>query len=327
MPSVSKKQQKFMGIVRSIQKGEQPASKFSKSAQDAAKKMKKKDVEKYAKTKHKNLPSKVRQEIEEYVDSIVDGIEQELMTKEGFASDAQRRAAFASGYKAKGKKKKKEGVKEGKFTKIMKAVRKGPKAGPWTFIISKNNKIKKQVSVKNIKEIPAYYEDLKKAYPNDKIGIEAKDGKIVYRESVNEGTCGYGIDGKIGEEPAGPNLMKKIKKISKDKEKKKLLKSKIKEVKPIKLKGKTGMGKISHLGVPQPSKGVEKLFRIADKGFDKVGGVTVDGMSASLFKQIYNKANDDIKNKLNKKSEKELVRIIGRMWDKFGKNVKIGSSL
>ena len=327
MPSVSKKQQKFMGIVRSIQKGEQPASKFSKSAQDAAKKMKKKDVEKYAKTKHKNLPSKVRQEIEEYVDSIVDGIEQELMTKEGFASDAQRRAAFASGYKAKGKKKKKEGVKEGKFTKIMKAVRKGPKAGPWTFIISKNNKIKKQVSVKNIKEIPAYYEDLKKAYPNDKIGIEAKDGKIVYRESVNEGTCGYGIDGKIGEEPAGPNLMKKIKKISKDKEKKKLLKSKIKEVKPIKLKGKSGMGKISHLGVPQPSKGVEKLFRIADKGFDKVGGVTVDGMSASLFKQIYNKANDDIKSKLNKKSEKELVRIIGRMWDKFGKNVKIGSSL
>ena len=308
MPSVSKKQQKFMGIVRSIQKGEQPASKFSKKAQDAAKKMKQKDVEKYAKTKHKNLPSKVRQEIEEYVDSIVDGIEQELMTKEGFASDAQRRAAFASGYKAKGKKKKKEGVKEGKFTKIMKAVRKGPKAGPWTFIISKNNKIKKQVSVKNIKEIPAYYEDLKKAYPNDKIGIEAKDGKIVYRESVNEGTCGYGIDGKIGEEPAGPNLMKKIKKISKDKENKKLLKSRVKED-------------------VEMSKGVKKLMKIADKGFDKVGGVTVDGMSANLFKQIYNKANDDIKKKLNTKNEKQLVRILGGMWDKFGKNVKIGSSL
>ena len=297
-----------MGIVRSIQKGEQPASKFSKKAQDAAKKMKQKDVEKYAKTKHKNLPSKVRQEIEEYVDSIVDGIEQELMTKEGFASDAQRRAAFASGYKAKGKKKKKEGVKEGKFTKIMKAVRKGPKAGPWTFIISKNNKIKKQVSVKNIKEIPAYYEDLKKAYPNDKIGIEAKDGKIVYRESVNEGTCGYGIDGKIGEEPAGPNLMKKIKKISKDKENKKLLKSRVKED-------------------VEMSKGVKKLMKIADKGFDKVGGVTVDGMSANLFKQIYNKANDDIKQKLNTKNEKQLVRILGGMWNKFGKNVKIGSSL
>ena len=32
MPALSKKQQKFMGIVRSIQKGEQPASKFSKDA-------------------------------------------------------------------------------------------------------------------------------------------------------------------------------------------------------------------------------------------------------------------------------------------------------
>ena len=47
-----------MGIVRSIQKGEQPASKFSKSAQDAAKKMKKSSVKKYAKTKHDDLPVK-----------------------------------------------------------------------------------------------------------------------------------------------------------------------------------------------------------------------------------------------------------------------------
>ena len=46
------------------------------------------------------------------------------------------------------------------------------------------------------------------------------------KKNLNEGTCGYGLDGKIGEEPAGPNLMKKIKAISKDKEKKKLLKSK-----------------------------------------------------------------------------------------------------
>ena len=127
-------------------------------------------------------------------------------------------------------------------------------------------------------------------------------------ESVDEGTCGYGIDGKIGEEPAGPNLMKKIKKISKDKEKKKLLKSKVKED-------------------VEMSKGVKKLMKIADKGFDKVGGVTVDGMSANLFKQIYNKANDDIKQKLNTKNEKQLVRILGGMWQKFGKNVTIGSSL
>ena len=112
-----------------------------------------------------------------------------------------------------------------------------------------------------------------------------------------------------------PNCVKKTKKESVD------------EVKPIKLKSKSGMGKISHLGVPQPSKGVEKLFKIADSGYGKVGGTTVDGMSANLFKQIYNKANDDIKQKLNTKNEKQLVRIIGGMWQKFGKNVKIGSSL
>ena len=47
-----------MGIVRSIQKGEAPASKFSKDAQDAAKKMKKSSVKKYAKTKHDDLPTK-----------------------------------------------------------------------------------------------------------------------------------------------------------------------------------------------------------------------------------------------------------------------------
>ena len=391
MPSVSKKQQKFMGIVRSIQKGEAPASKFSKKAQDAAKKMKQKDVEKYAKTKHKNLPSKVRQEIEEYVDGILDGVGKEFMTKEGK-------------------------VDEGKWSKIMKAVRKGPKAGPWTFIISKNNKIKKQVSVKNIKEIPAYYEDLKKAYPNDKIGIEAKDGKIVYRESVNEGSCGYGMNGQLGNEPAGPHLLKKkkkdestsaykksLEKIAKDRQLKMLSKKdketllkiakmmkeslstsqvneaekwktvgidvrdiydymvSIKKTNPakfkkdmknkalkgiwdryskggkmykeesvnekIKLKGKSGMGAISHVGMPKASKGVEKLFKIADTGFGKVGGQTVDSMSANLFKQIYNKANDDIKKKLNTKSEKQLIMILAKMWDKFGKNVKIGSSL
>ena len=47
-----------MGIVRSIQKGEAPAGKFSKAAQDAAKKMKKSSVKKYAKTKHDDLPTK-----------------------------------------------------------------------------------------------------------------------------------------------------------------------------------------------------------------------------------------------------------------------------
>jgi len=62
MPSKSKQQQKFMGIVRSIQKGEEPSSKFSKAAQKAAKSMEKGSVRKYAKTKHDDLPKKVKEE-------------------------------------------------------------------------------------------------------------------------------------------------------------------------------------------------------------------------------------------------------------------------
>ena len=62
MPSKSKQQQKFMGIVRAIQKGEAPAGKFSKAAQKAAKSMEKGSVRKYAKTKHDDLPKKVKEE-------------------------------------------------------------------------------------------------------------------------------------------------------------------------------------------------------------------------------------------------------------------------
>ena len=412
MPSVSKKQQKFMGIVRSIQKGEQPAGKFSKDAQKAAKKMKKSSVKKYAKTKHDDLPIKkeerdykdeykkfqsstkakkyraelnkynrqkgtygngdgkdashkggkivgfesqsknrgraeksrlkkedIRQEIEEYVDGILDGMGEEFMVNEekecmceacqkGYMTHPTRKTKemFGKRYRncikkestkayadtlnkiandkkmkmiskkdkalltkiaklmkkqksvklrgksgmgtishfgmpesvdegrsqvamytqefdkllkkqTKGKSptikdlervyglmrkrykeldsRKYETVDEGKYSKIMKAVRKGPKSGPWQIIVSKNNKVVKEVPVKTLQLIPAHYDDIKKAYPNHKIGIEAKDGKIVYREwvvSIKEGSCGYGIDGQLGSEPAGPHLLKKKKK-------------------------------------------------------------------------------------------------------------------
>ena len=56
MPAVSKKQQKFFGIVRAIQKGEMAPTtpETAKAAED----MKKGDVKKYASTKHKGLPEK-----------------------------------------------------------------------------------------------------------------------------------------------------------------------------------------------------------------------------------------------------------------------------
>jgi len=188
MPAVSQQQQKFMGIVRAIQKGDAKPGDFSKKARDAAKKMKKKDVKKFAATKHDDLPKKVKKKesvfaikgkdigkgykiatepdfiydpekkmkkesinedghtdvasaerklkliIKDAMDTLnaLSGLSNEdslpswwtdkiTLAKdyvgksrdyitnpvEGFASDAQRRAAFASGYKEKGKKKKK----------------------------------------------------------------------------------------------------------------------------------------------------------------------------------------------------------------------------
>ena len=56
MPALSKKQQRFFGIVRAIQKGEQPPT--TPETAKAAADMKKTDVKKFASTKHKGLPNK-----------------------------------------------------------------------------------------------------------------------------------------------------------------------------------------------------------------------------------------------------------------------------
>ena len=147
MPAQSQQQQKFMGMVHALNKGDIKPSDVSKSVRDVAKNIKKSDAKDFASTKHNKIPKKVKQEIlkalKEYANKMSgtklggsgsydyapqkglrddDGYDDNEGPKdEGFASDAQRRAAFASGYKAKGKKKKKEvveAVKVLKFTKV-----------------------------------------------------------------------------------------------------------------------------------------------------------------------------------------------------------------
>jgi hypothetical protein len=58
--AVSKKQQKFMGMVHAAQKGEKPTS---PEVAKVAKTMKKSDVTDFAKTKHKGLPKKVSESV------------------------------------------------------------------------------------------------------------------------------------------------------------------------------------------------------------------------------------------------------------------------
>jgi len=62
MPSTSKAQQRFMGLVHAYKKGEVKGSEVSKAIKKAAKSMKKSSTKKYASTKHKGLPNKVKEE-------------------------------------------------------------------------------------------------------------------------------------------------------------------------------------------------------------------------------------------------------------------------
>ena len=86
--AVSKKQQKFMGMVHALKKGDISKSDVSKEVEDAAESMTGKEAKKFASTKHKGLPTKVDESYEERVRqiektllSLVEKYTSEKMTK------------------------------------------------------------------------------------------------------------------------------------------------------------------------------------------------------------------------------------------------------
>jgi len=103
-----------------------------------------------------------------------------------------------------------------------------------------------------------------------------------FDKNLDEGTCGYGENGQLGEEPAGPHLIKKKMK---------------EEVEPI-----GGMAKIAKI--------------VKDKQHAKVGGQTVDMQSANLLMKLYNAVKDKDKEKMNKMSEKKLIVVLGKLWSR-----------
>ena len=71
-------------------------------------------------------------------------------------------------------------------------------------------------------------------------------------------------------------------------------------------------------------KGVEKIMKMAnDQSFGKLAGRTVDGMTAQLFKQVYDKAPQNAKDKIDKMNEKQLYVFMGKLWSKFGRQVSL----
>ena len=242
MPAQSKSQQRFFGVVKAMQKGDIPKK---GKAGKIAKSMSKDDVDDFASTKHKGKPEKVKRE--QRVKNLI-----KKMVREELAKMNEVRIPFSSSHI----KQLKRAFKDMKGTL--------PDNNPLvqqivTLLKKTDKKVLKQIASADIK------------YLSDK----AKD-------ILGEGTCGYGENGELGEEPAGPHLIKKKMK---------------EEVEPI-----GGMAKIAKI--------------VKDKQHAKVGGQTVDMQSANLLMKLYNAVKDKDKEKMNKMSEKKLIMVLGKLWSR-----------
>ena len=242
MPAQSKSQQRFFGVVKAMQKGDIPKK---GKAGKIAKTMDKDDVDDFASTKHKGKPEKVKRE--QRVRELI-----KKMVREELAEMNEVRIPFSSSHI----KQLKRAFKDMKGTL--------PDNNPLvqqivTLLKKTDKKVLKQIANADIK------------YLSDK----AKD-------ILGEGTCGYGENGELGEEPAGPHLIKKKMK---------------EEVEPI-----GGMAKFAKI--------------VKDKQHAKVGGQTVDMQSANLLMKLYNAVKDKDKEKMNKMNEKKLIMVLNKLWSR-----------
>jgi hypothetical protein len=168
--AVSKKQQKFMGMVHTAQKGEKPAS---KEVAKVAKDMKKKDAEDFASTKHKGLPEKkksAKESLEATVDEILEASKPDA-NKDGIPDYAQD----GKGANDLGKGKKPEAKKAGK---------KGMSAKQAKYFGKKNESIKEGA---NKSSMMADAEKMSKAEFIKKYGAENADTWDNMNESIKEG--------------------------------------------------------------------------------------------------------------------------------------------
>lgn len=70
MPALSKQQQKLFGLALAVKRGDVSQSEVSDDVKNIVNTMTTKQIEDYAKTKHKGLPNKVEMELEELINKI-----------------------------------------------------------------------------------------------------------------------------------------------------------------------------------------------------------------------------------------------------------------
>ncbi len=229
-----------------------------------------------------------------------------------------------------------------RFFGVVKAMQKGdlPKTG-------KAGKIAKTMDKDDVDDFASTKHKGKPEKVKREMKVRNLIKKMVREElaKMNEGTCGYGENGQIGEEPAGPHLIKKkLKekqsaavqrmakkgmwvvtdggretiKVVKNERAAKMLVKKLKksgkynspEAKAIKLEGKLTEAK-------------ETIFDVAarvmkDKqayGYKtKKGLVTVDMQTANLLTKVFKKVNPKMKKILSDIGYKSPTQLMNTLW-------------
>ena len=242
MPASSKAQQRFFGVVKAMQKGDKPKE---GEAGKVAKSMKKKDVDDFASTKHKGKPEKVKREMK--VRNLI-----KKMVREELAKMNEVRIPFSSSHIKQLKRafKDMKGTLPDNNPLVQKIVQ---------LLKGQDKKVLQQLANADIK------------YLSDK----AKD-------ILGEGTCGYGENGELGEEPAGPHLIKK---------KLKEAKETIFDVAARVMKDKQAYGYNT-----------------------KKGLVTVDVQTANLLTKVFKKVNPKMKKILSDLGYKSPTQLMNTLW-------------
>ena len=423
MPSVSKAQQRFMGLVHAYKKGEVPASKVSKAVKDAAKSMKKKSTKKFASTKHDDLPNKVRSEnmnedghtdvasAERKLKLIMKDAMDTLNALRGLSNEDSLpswwtdKITLAKDYVGKSRdyimnpaesvnerisvsderhfgkkgiiimiddngkkvsaifkdKKNAKGFNRNKPADIKKLLQlakktKYPKAIDESIDEKKNPKreklkkdfnkrllaLEKQVRrvkqfaksndwgrvsafvedglVNDIEDLARYTSEISTLPVDESINEESKTIKSIQNlaDKNKYGTVsGTRMNGKTAKEIIAIYNHPKMKSF-----RGKMDKLKSHELMDLTIRLPKMLGiKVESVN---EGKGVEKILKMAsEKSFGKIAGRTVDGMTAGLFKAVYDKAPQNSKDKIDKMSEKQLYVFMGKLWNKFGRQVKL----
>lgn len=105
MPALSKQQQKFMGLVYALKKGDVKSSDVSQDVKDAAKSMTTKQAKDFASTKHDNLPTKKESKFEEVMEKLIKKVDEAWSEKYKRSIDCNNPKGFSQKAHCAGRKK------------------------------------------------------------------------------------------------------------------------------------------------------------------------------------------------------------------------------